>query len=624
MKRMTRNNLLDIFTEVGAQFDLVSNSIYEREKQIDSGLKRLIRRVNEEPWEGSILRQDHHFKNKSAKHLKKARDLIDAWVREAEGYDKRTKMRKRFDDSLLIFVFGKVKAGKSSLGNFFAYGDSNPNLDCINTASPQPEFFWEAGNNSTETMSSEAMEEKRCFGVGAAETTSSIQGFTLPGLTWVDSPGVHSRKAANEKLTKEYAEAADVIVFLSNSSEPGRRSDIEEIKDLLGQGKPLLVIITASDRLETDVDDAGKLVKSLQMKSDEDREGQIVHVLHEMEGFTAQTKVLTISLKYAESGAGETKAQAWARWQASGMEAFSKELASLALSQGVTLKRTTPLRNLKNYCQALLGVADAGEEILKVNELSSLRELNKRLEKTAQMLADERISIKVECDILLPKIRAALTRKIKKLADDHVMDDAAFRKACMVAFTEICDQYASEMGEQFISPFAGFDLRKLMRPPRFPNFEERFERHTYTSHKAENVGKALGGSGGALGGAMAGAALGSAVPLVGTAIGGFIGGVLGSIFGGGAGGAVGENFNSSETVKTKVGDNRGEVVEVVLKALVNASKLYVDEVFLQLDQLCFENLDDWLKKVQSSLNSFQKRLETQINEINQELRNENN
>jgi hypothetical protein len=107
--------------------------------------------------------------------------------------------------------------------------------------------------------------------------------------------------------------------------------------------------------------------------------------------------------------------------------------------------------------------------------------------------------------------------------------------------------------------------------------------------------------------------------VVGTVIGGLVGGILGGWLGGKAGGAVGENFNETETIQTKVGDNREEVAEAVRKALVETSEQYMIEISRGLDQLCFDNLEGWIKKLQTSLNSFRRKLEVQINEINEEL-----
>ena len=138
-----RHDLLDVFSEIQHQFDSVKIEISEREKLITNSLEQLKKRVKDDPWKNSELKQNHQFKTKTNKHVEKISRLIETWVEDTENYDKRTEFRSRFGDSLLVFVFGKVKAGKSSLGNFLAYGHSEPSLATIEEASPSPDFFWD-------------------------------------------------------------------------------------------------------------------------------------------------------------------------------------------------------------------------------------------------------------------------------------------------------------------------------------------------------------------------------------------------------------------------------------------------------------------------------------------------
>ncbi|PQJ96335.1 hypothetical protein [Chromatium okenii] len=57
-------------------------------------------------------------------------------------YQRNTEFRENFGDSLLVYVYGKVKAGKSSIGNYVAYGHGDPHRSIIDAAEPTPEFFF--------------------------------------------------------------------------------------------------------------------------------------------------------------------------------------------------------------------------------------------------------------------------------------------------------------------------------------------------------------------------------------------------------------------------------------------------------------------------------------------------
>ena len=128
------------------------------------------------------------------------------WDAAVAGREKGVKFREGFEDSLLVFVGGKVKSGKSSLGNYMAWGHTDP-ADQVKRQTPPERFPKYQSHEQTQVVGGDSHNEavKRGeFRVGATEATSSIQSFGLPGLTWVDSPGLHSLKEENGKLALEY------------------------------------------------------------------------------------------------------------------------------------------------------------------------------------------------------------------------------------------------------------------------------------------------------------------------------------------------------------------------------------------------------------------------------------
>ncbi|MCP5972895.1 dynamin family protein, partial [Klebsiella pneumoniae] len=77
-----------------------------------------------------------------------------------------------------------------------------------------------------------------------------IQGFKLPGFTWVDSPGLHSTNTANGDLARKYVDQADLILYTMNSQAPGRQSDMSEVSSLLNGKRSLMILLTGSDITE--------------------------------------------------------------------------------------------------------------------------------------------------------------------------------------------------------------------------------------------------------------------------------------------------------------------------------------------------------------------------------------
>jgi hypothetical protein len=272
---------------------------------------------------------------------------LENWRGDIKRYQRNTEFREKFGDSLLVYVYGKVKAGKSSIGNYVAYGHGDPPLSIIDAAEPTPEFFFEAATKEDATKT--ALNERRKFAVGACETTALIQGFNLSGLTWIDSPSLHSKTQENGGLAQEYVAAADLVLYPMSSSQPGRARDLEEIADLLHKGKRVEVVITRCDVTYEDEDDDGNLIKTLVMKSDENRTVQSEYVYKEILKIEQkqrddQSEVLTVSVRYAEEHADDI-----AQIEKSGMNALFRKLTALTQSEGVRLKKETPRNNLRAF-----------------------------------------------------------------------------------------------------------------------------------------------------------------------------------------------------------------------------------------------------------------------------------
>lgn len=610
-KATNRNDLLNIFAEIAGESDQIKRQIERRENDLKAQLQKLDTARMTSPWRESPLKTGHPLLDMATSCQRGIDSLLDDWIRNVENYERNTSFRKDFDDSLLIFVYGKVKAGKSSLGNYLAYGKSSPNASVLDSASPRPEFFWCESTGTAETMSAELMSKNRCFGVDVVEATSSIQGFRLPGLTWVDSPGVHSVNTVNGQLTNDYVACADLIVFLINSASPGRRSDIEEVRELLRKKKNLMVLITGSDEIEADIDDSGELIERRSMKARCDRDDQIKFVSQELAALDLsaqsslyQLKVHSISVRYAEEGSPEGQAQ---RWQDSGMADFAADIGNIAHSSGLALKRQTPLKNLLAFCNKLIELAE---------------QFDRELADISTGLAVAQHDLKLKIDRILSNLRKELPGQIDKLAGKHAMDNTGFSKACCEFFDHTFQHDASELCNSIGQSFEALTVEAQAIGPHagdIPSFSMRRKKIEYESRRNESFGKAGGAGFGAWGGAEAGALLGSLVPGIGTLIGGLIGGALGAWAGSKAGGAAGEHFNTTEEIEVELGDNRDEVsVETRLK-LLELAEDRLTVLYKELDRLCFIDISAWLKDFRWALENMRQSTLRHIQEIEKEL-----
>ncbi len=178
----------------------------------------------------------------------------DSWASLAPAQE----LADRFRDRIMLLVFGSFNAGKSSLCNFLA--------DRFRQQGHSVDFFRLADGQM------QAMPDG--FQEGATETTVALQGVCLGDkLVLLDTPGLHSANAQNAALTQQFLESTDALLWLSSSSAPGQVQELGDLLVELRRNKPLLPVITRSDRIEEDeIND--QIVKVLCNKSVENRQLQ--------------------------------------------------------------------------------------------------------------------------------------------------------------------------------------------------------------------------------------------------------------------------------------------------------------------------------------------------------------
>ncbi|WP_434984325.1 dynamin family protein [Pseudomonas protegens] len=605
-----RSELLHVFAQVAQGFNEVQRQVEEREARLKQTLDALERIRTTSPWSRSGLAPDHPFLTFAKACQNNLDERFDAWIKNVRNYERNTQFRSKFGDSLLVFVFGKVKAGKSSLGNYLAYGRTEPDAQLIAQAQPKPEFFSETSTRLCEQTSDAQIRENGCFGVDVVEATSAIQGFRLPGLTWVDSPGLHSVNAGNGELTKDYVDAADLVIFLSKSESPGRRSDLDEARALLHRDKNMIVLLTGSDENDVDVDDDGEVVEKLIMKGDSARQLQVDYFIQSLRESAPECslddlKVHSISSCYAEQGPAEEQQE---RWQVSGLADFAAEIGRLAVAEGLQIKQQVPLKNLQAFCRQLSESISLQQTLL--SELQS-------------ELTNARKELKNNTERVLSQLQQRLPMEINKLADQHVLDDQGFSDACWALFDRQFAECAGALCEAIGQKFEDLGHAAQSVAPAgkaLPGFTPRTRSVNYQSRRNEGIGKAGGAGLGGWGGAEAGAALGTMLlPGPGTIIGGLIGAAIGGWMGAKAGAAAGGQFDETTQFEIIVGDNRDEVSLTTREHFIEYAKDRLNRLYLQLDALCFVDVSTWLSNLSQALKNLDDLAAQQINAISKEL-----
>lgn len=339
-------------------------------------------------------------------------DCRARWARQRAALQPAQALADDFGDRLMLLVFGKFNAGKSSLCNFLA--------DRFAAHGRSVRYFHlEAGRI---VASDERLRE------GATETTARLQGVCLgERLVLLDTPGLHSVTPENAALTQRFTDSADGVLWLTSSSSPGQVQELDELARELHRSKPLLPVITRSDVIEEDEID-GEIRKCLRNKTPANRALQEADVRQRGEdklrrmGADPRLLAAPVSVSaHAARGQGQT---------ATALEAagFPRLYAALLdmLAPALAYKRRKPAEVLLHHAQE--NVLDAiGAEILPaiVGLQATLTQERERLQqhKTDMLRAawrqviPELPALLEQHDANLPMLCAAVSRLVQQAID---------------------------------------------------------------------------------------------------------------------------------------------------------------------------------------------------------------
>jgi predicted GTPase len=223
-----------------------------------------------------------------------ARNGMHAWSRQRASMEAVHALAETFDDKILLLVFGKFNAGKSSFCNLLA--------DRFAAHGRAVEYFYLEGGRIVET--------RERFKEGATETTARLQGVRLgEKLVLLDTPGLHSVTPENAALTQRFTESADGVLWLTSSTSPGQVQELDELGRELHRNKPLLPVVTRSDLYEEDEVD-GELRKFLRNKTAQNRAEQEADIKAR-----AEQKLISMGVDVALLGAPVSISALMARQQ---------------------------------------------------------------------------------------------------------------------------------------------------------------------------------------------------------------------------------------------------------------------------------------------------------------------
>jgi len=523
---------IEIFFKTVSNFDSVIHSGAERKKKAILSQGALIKNLNKGL---SQLQRNQTSLDPLSSEIDQVVSGIEKTINsissKTKSLNQRLQLQSEYSERLIILVFGKVNAGKSSFSNYLV-----SLFQETLSAEPTKYFYFEEGKK---------LYTEDTFKVGSTETTARIQGVELGKIVLLDTPGLHSVTEINGNLTKKYTDSADLILWLSGSNSPGQTQELDELKSEINKGKVLFPIITKSDTTIEEIEVVGgspSIKKSLSMKSPENQKLQQEDVYKRAKEKLLEFNIdsaldrlhspISLSTHYANKNKDSLKI-------AGVLDLFTglNQIYDLAIES----KKTNVTTQVNNH------INEINNELLLVIEPFKNLENELKSQKDYILGQSEYISSMV-LSVVSQQIPSIVFSNEKNRNIKNITN--AINKL-------ITEETSTQLQLTFASAF-----KALLKATHFPraldiniesNYEDEtmsYEHQTGSSKKAVTSG--VVGAGGAWGGAVAGAALGGPVGAV-------VGGILGGVFGGAAGDYAGEYFIETETITEVIGLNSNKI-----------------------------------------------------------------
>ena len=416
-----------------------------------------------------------------------------------------------FEKHFTVSVFGKVKAGKSYIGNLIM-GQPIRNASIASSydkLGPLTVHVYDRGKIHEQN---EISIEKECNGkefyVDQNEATSTIQWVNIGGMCWFDTPGIGSVTIENEELAKEYVKNSDLVIFACNSDAAGTRQEFSEIRKLHDMDKPILLLLTQSDTYDYDEDDDGEEISILVPKSEEDRNAQEAYMLETlreqgMEDVLKYADILTVSALLATEAIKNNDEE---MFQQSNIGKLLEKLSSITKNDAAEIKRNTPKSRINEMIDSI--IVDLNSVSEEINKYCAVIAINKKnlSERKEWMIEQIKASLnvrileiigKAKAEVessgntipeseLSKKINSALLEIVQKVCVDEALNQNAELPNLEVKLTVIGDLKM----KQYKIPY---EYVRVIQTPRDPSGlferigEKVFHKKYFTSEQKREI-----------------------------------------------------------------------------------------------------------------------------------------
>lgn len=408
--------IVDTVEDFFAKLDRMQQELAKFSQEIDDRSEKIPALLRN--FEKAVFDSSENMKLSSKNAVDKAaqnslanlRTSIESWRHKIEQDRKGREFIQKNEKYLVVMIFGAVKTGKSSLGNFFAGQKflTAPFDNRYKHIAPPVFETEERGRNSGDVEKDE--NGNTWFSEGVTDTTGTIQYFTLSGLRWVDSPGTGAVEKDGDykdmtKLVEEYLPYTDMCIFLMNSSEPGLQDDMRYMNELNKQGQEALIVITRSDKKEEDVDDEGNLISVTIPKTPENRKLQEDDCCKRVKKAypnidVEKFRAISISTLLAQEAIAENDDE---KYKASNLDKLMQILGNKVSDNAIARKQENPRRLLNGFIEQIL---------------SDLGGINDDLNKMQVAVNKYKNGMKALANIIVSNVKREVRIEITRLSND--------------------------------------------------------------------------------------------------------------------------------------------------------------------------------------------------------------
>ncbi len=527
------------FLESLHEFQLDFQSIQQDEKDLLAYRDQLSDKLKKIKLGDISLNKDNDLLQQSIKLKKTIQRSIASW---ADTWEKSSPMRELSDtysDRVILLVFGKVNAGKSSFSNFLT------------------SLFPDIEVKRFSLFNGKRKYTKKIFKEGVVETTAEIQGVELGNyLVLLDTPGLHSVTDENGDLTRIFTDSADAILWLTPSTSPGQVQELDDLRDELRSNKPLLPIITRSDSFDEDIDENDNLIRILKNKSADNRKLQEDDVYEratdKLKNSNTVKKPISISVHaYLESKRNSSDQNN------AGMTNLYDKLADI-IEEAKRYKIIKAKQQVENYLRDGVLIPLDDNVVPQITNLMDTS--NKAIS-----------NLKLKKESIVAEVSLNVVSEIPNLIERHKVSQD--KKAISSELNDLTLQYLIDILQRELEEYTNKinSISCALSPDDLGDFEDI----TIDIKQVKgSSAKAATSSAVATVGALAGSIIPGVGTLIGTGIGGLIGGWLGS--------KAGNYFVETETIAEQVGISTEKMiyqttntVKQLLPTLINS---IVDEI----------------------------------------------